>query len=1051
MWKKLSLGFICSLFVMMLGSVVAQADDTEIFFAKVKGKREVNPNVLFVLDNSGSMAFDCPVGGDQCTECTWTWSTGNGPVKLKKLGCLLFALGEPPFSPIAANEPNRMSEMKLAMETMLDDVKETNVGIMKFSHEGIKQIHDIVPIFTENQDNTRDSLKDPLGDDMYPWGGTPLVESLIEAAKVIRGPQAMGGTVGEGGVTTECQSNHIVLLSDGEAAGGRNDPAALNLMANGWSAAERPTSCVVSGLDGDETCGRELATWMANADHNLNIPNTPKPEDDDDGRQNITLHTIGFGGLQSQFLKDLAKNGGGLYQEATTADELLKVFRAILKEAKDVDTSLVAPAASIDQFNRLSNSANLYYALFNPKSTSTWNGNLKYYKLELDDSTGELIVVGNGGAAVDPVTGNFADSSSDFWSDTNNDGATIERGGIANKLSDDRNLYTYLGDVGHGSAAAPVDLRSDITHEFRHSRSIVPHLGTLPEGVNAQTLINWARGEDTKADPPGGNRFHIGDPLHSTPITVNYGQPPAPGETPTNDEVIFFTTNEGFLHAIQAKNGNSNGGEELYGFIPKELLENLTDFYNDDKVTDHPYGLDGHITKKHFDTNNNRIIDDNEALMLYVGMRRGGRNYYAWDVSNADLENASADPISNLWSNGHIIGGLPGTDFENLGYTWSTMIRTQISWNCTYQSLPEGCDTRDVLVFSGGYDGSYDNDSQTFYSSNTVAGDAVYIVDALTGALLWSVGNEGDGNTLELPMYNSIPSTPSVVDIDGDGDMDMLFAIDISGQVFRVDFDQTHSGFDTGYATGGMIADLTSPDARRFYNGTDISLQQGRDGSAYLAIAVGSGYRAGPRVLENWENRFYVIIDENITQPTDSDGAVNYSYVMDGASNLSVITESDLHIYSPDNPFVRGAVDSEEEGAPNGEHGFYRSFSQADGEKILQDSITFNGRVLVLSYSPSNGASGSGASACGTVDIGSGTLYLFDILTGELILSEKTSDGIPPNAVVIIPPADEGDEGDGGDVIVCIGTNCSNEIWNIDGNGNVLSPGVADKTYWREL
>ena len=49
-----------------------------------------------------------------------------------------------------------------------------------------------------------------------------------------------------------------------------------------------------------------------------------------------------------------------------------------------------------------------------------------------------------------------------------------------------------------------------------------------------------------------------------------------------------------------------------------------------------PFGLDGQISLLHVDTDNDHLVDTNETAILYVGMRRGGKNYYAIDISNPE-------------------------------------------------------------------------------------------------------------------------------------------------------------------------------------------------------------------------------------------------------------------------------------------------------------------------------------------------------------------------------------------------------------------------------
>jgi len=545
---------------------------------------------------------------------------------------------------------------------------------------------------------------------------------------------------------------------------------------------------------------------------------------------------------------------------------------------------------------------------------------------------------------------------------------------------------------------------------------------------------------------------YASDSLHSKPFVVTYS-----GTSVENAfDILFVSTNMGTLSAIDAREAQ---GTELWTYIPEELVDNVKKYRDNDPNFRHwnAYGLDGEATVWANSTPSNFDIG---KVYMYQGMRRGGDTYYAWDISNADRsENASAPPISNLWQiNGGVPGGLSATaGFSDLGYTWSKMLRTKIRYSCTVAATNTGCTEKDVLVFSGGYDDHYDlasNSINTTSESTDILGNAVYVIDALTGALLWSTGSAASSDThdLNLPMHNSIPGDPSPLDIDGDGDMDMLFFVDISGKVFRIDFDQSKANNGTGsnaYATGGVIADLSEGSAlRRFYNGLDVSLNTLTGDTSYLAISVGSGYRAHPKEKEAWANRFYVVIDENVTgpdiddkdTPETTDDVPNYKYV-DTDSNGDPITPRvikalDLHAYSDADPYNRG---------DDGDYGFYRGLDGVNFEKILQTSVTFNGDILVGSYLP---ISNSAVATCGSGQIGTGRVYKFSVETGEgtfdtdgdgdvdtddldyIVLDHE---GIPPDPTILLVP----------ELVTCIGTECSDDWLDIE-------TGQAERTYWRE-
>jgi len=111
----------------------------------------------------------------------------------------------------------------------------------------------------------------------------------------------------------------------------------------------------------------------------------------------------------------MARAGGGNYYEAASSEQLVNVFQSILGNVLAVNTSFVAPGATVNQFNRLTHRNDIYFALFRPEERPLWPGNLKRYELGKIDNE-PTIVDESGNKAVDPNTGFFDVNSQSFWS-----------------------------------------------------------------------------------------------------------------------------------------------------------------------------------------------------------------------------------------------------------------------------------------------------------------------------------------------------------------------------------------------------------------------------------------------------------------------------------------------------------------------------------------------------------------------------------------------------------------------------------------------------------
>ena len=191
-----------------------------------------------------------------------------------------------------------------------------------------------------------------------------------------------------------------------------------------------------------------------------------------------------------------------------------------------------------------------------------------------------------------------------------------------------------------------------------------------------------------------------GDPLHSIPVMVNYGfngsYEDAVTDADKQKNVVFVSTNDGMLHAIDAKTG-----EELSAFMPKEILEE-TAFREADPQLEQPgnrrvtYGLDGTWTVWRQGASDSAP----DKVYLFGGMRRGGKNYYAIDYTNPEKPKI-------LW----VLKGGEG-DFGNMGQSWA---------DPTFGFVKIGGDRVPVLAIGGGYSSEdHDNATDVSYSDQEV-------------------------------------------------------------------------------------------------------------------------------------------------------------------------------------------------------------------------------------------------------------------------------------------------------------------------------------------
>ncbi len=923
-------------------------------------------------------------------------------------------------------DSTRIDVVKDVTTNLLQNIDGVNVGLMRFdNYTGDGTGEDGGPVIFAMEDiaTARTDIIDMVNDlPANSW--TPLSETFYEAGQYWAGRSVDYGNIaspvsvadsrdgGAGSNTYDsplefsCQKNYTVILTDGAPT--RDTGANTKITSLPGFAAATPSSGETTancGGTGNGVCLDDMAEYLYNRDLNSTLS----------GVQNAKTYTIGFT-VDLALLKQTAikggtgENGEGYYLADNTAT-LANALTEIVSSIKDDATTFTSPAVPVNAFNRTQNLRDVFVSVFQPTGHAHWPGNLKKYRIQDGKLVGQDLA-----NAVDTDTGFFSNEAQSFWTDSDvTDGDQVTKGGAANELPfySSRNLYTNATGTQDVNLSAGVD--NVIVEDD-------PELTWQDLGLPAndeplrKNVVNWTLGLDVPLEVETGetaNRFSMGDPLHVRPVAIIYG---GTGENP--DMVVYTSTNDGVMHAIDA-----DTGEELWGFIPQRLLDKSYELYVDPTVSNKRYGLDGEITPYIINDNGQPGIQtgDGEKVFLVFGMRRGGDALFALDVTDRESPRLA-------WV---VDSGDAG--FEDLGQTWSRPTIGKVNLG----SNPAGdAGVRDVVIIGGGYDTGQDSPG---YREDSV-GAAVFMLDLATGTKIWSAGNNDGGGSHNLnltgdsgttPMEHSIPAPVRAIDITNDDVIDRMYVGDMGGRLWR--FDIKSGNPHTDLVEGGAIASLgaadlltpTSGDVRRLYAAPDVVAVLDTE-QPYLAINVGSGHRAHP--LDTATNdEFFSVRDFSFAGVRDSD-----SYT-DPVTRADLIDVTDVD--GGTGLFPELAYDD-----PG-----WRLEMVRDGEKILTESLTFAGTLFFTSFQP-----GGAADACSTA-AGTNRVYQVSVRNGAPL---PPDDPYPPVDPPQDPPPPQGPDDrittlkQGGiapdgillfpDGIYCAGTECFDP--NVD-----TSP---QRTYW---
>ena len=500
-----------------------------------------------------------------------------------------------------------------------------------------------------------------------------------------------------------------------------------------------------------------------------------------------------------------------------------------------------------------------------PQARARWLGNLFRYGLRAPASPLEspLIVDRDGEPAIDPASGLPFPQARSEWSDAPD--TNLLAGGAAGRLplSDARRIYSNVAGprlLDAGNALVPGNPL--------FNRAMLG-LGALdPETLD--DVLAWPTAQRT-----------LGDTGLHAPIVID--------DPATSRVFAFRATQDGLLHAFDAASG-----VELWAWMPQELLPRLPELLRNAPTTMRSHGIDGAlVTHRHDPDGDGRFVTAaSEHRWLLFGLGRGGSRYYALDLQSV------ADPRV-LWS-----FELPDREVEARGEP----VVTRLGISGSGQSAGDW-----IVLLPGGYDTRFDAPA----ASGTGAGNLLLAVDAATGRELWSAG--GGESTLAMPGFASLPTAPRALDLDGDGYLDRAYVIDVTGNLWRIDF---RSGSVAAELAGASRIAQLGTGAHRFFATPDVSVTQ-VGGETRLAIAVGSGSLTRPRDT-TVVDRVYVIFDSPA-----------------GAA-ASEVVEDDLY----------DATDAADALPPDAPGWFVRLESHGPGEKVIGGTVTFDHGLHFQTYQP---------------------------------------------------------------------------------------------------
>lgn len=711
---------------------------------------------------------------------------------------------------------------------------------------------------------------------------TPLGEALAEVWQYFKGaatsyPEYNGATTYTSPITQSCQKNFTIIVTDGE-------PTYDGCYRGDFST----YGC--SNNENDASHLADVAAYMHTNDAASTLT----------GAQTVETYAIGLT-FNSALLQQTATNGGGQYYTTTSGIDL----NTAMQNAVNDILGRISAASSVAVNNAfLTSNTMMYRSKF---ESGSWRGFLEAYSI--NQTNGQI--------------GNLVWEAS-----ANTPNALSGAGGLNGRTADSRTIYT----AGlSGSNYVRYDYTTANAPTFAGS-------GFMNfSSASASNLVNYVRGADVSGYRTRSSK--LGDMVYSQPVIVG---PPQGIYTDHNyagfkasqagrKSMIYVGGNDGMMHAFDAQTGN-----EDWAFIPNSLLPNLKYLrntpYNHQSFVDGAATIvDANIYYKTSATATSLTTTKDWRSVMVCGLRGGGQSYFAMDVTDP------ANPAP-LWE-------LNASGSNCLGYTFGAPLIVK---------LRTGPGTEDYVwaaVLANGYQ-----------SSSPLGSASLLIVDLATGSILKEIIVDSNTN---LGAYVNGLSSPSAVDLDGDGYVNYIYAGDLRGHLWKFDVSGNGSAtWDVSYRKNGApqtpIALFRATDPIGGMQPITVAPEIMLRGDHEIVFFGTGKYFEDSDKTNTQRQGFYGIFDFNVVDNNPSSTAI---------SNEAMLTRSDLvaqtltevtvtvsgtnykYRYASDNPITT-------------QKGWYVDLPATyPGERIITDPVAKSGKIIFTTFIPSSAPCAYGGSS----------------------------------------------------------------------------------------
>jgi type IV pilus assembly protein PilY1 len=576
---------------------------------------------------------------------------------------------------------------------------------------------------------------------------------------------------------------------------------------------------------------------------------------------------------------------------------------------------------------------------------------------------------------------NSADWTGQFLSFTINSNGTI----AATPSWDAGAIVTSQGLANRSVFSYNSTSKSGIT--FNHT-----NLSTSQQGLLTANQVEYLKGDQSNEQPSGtlrkrtGNNKFLGDIINSDPWFIgktNFGYyllPPTSGDSTEPDSYLTYRASAGYLarkpmlaigandgmaHVFDATIGATDSGKEIFAYVPDSIMANLPALTSPTYTSSgqHKYYVDGSPVASDVYIDVDADTDKEWRTVLIETTGAGGKGLFALDVSFIDPAFDDYSTTETAFTSNRVLWEInttlapTATDLTDdttgnaAGHRFG--FANHLGLTMGQPSIVRMANGKYAAVFGNGYN-----------SANHVA--VLYIVDIQTGQLIKSIstqtGSAGSPNGL---------STPITVDVNGDRVIDVIYAGDLLGNLWKFDVsdDSDTDKWVIAFKAGSTPKPLyVAKDASNVTQPITAKPQVGAHPNGGVMVYFGTGkyFETGDNVVGGSPQvqTFYGLWDECVAAAGTTTSC---------STSSSVNSRSDLIAQTIDAEGTVGSFDVRQTSANNVDYtskkGWYMDLltppqpGTANGERVVSFPLLRSGRIIFVTLIPDNASCSFGGTS----------------------------------------------------------------------------------------